>query len=284
MSDPNLSETLRRFRAAHRAEQLQVGAVRWELVSGGDAAECLLILTGASGIGELGFTHLMALKDRYRVLLPSYPPVSSMAELADGLDAVLGSAGIGRAHVLGGSFGGLVAQCFVRRHPRRVASLILSHTGLPRPRRTRGIRLALGLVPWIPTFVLRWAMHREALRLLPSEHPDFSFWRAYFRDIFARLAKRDILARYRCILDLDSNYVFSPADTADWAGPVLMLQSDDDPLVSATDRAALAALYPQAQVKTFHGTGHAAALVAPELYRETVCEFLRQARRTAGQP
>jgi len=274
VSGSNLAETLRRFRAAHRSEQLQVGDVRWELLSGGAGPECLLILTGASGIGELGFPHLMALKSRYRVLLPSYPPVRSMAELADGLHALLGAVGVERAHVLGGSFGGLVAQCLARRHPRRVASLILSHTGLPRRRRARGIRLALGIVPWIPTPVLRWAMHREALRLLPPEHPDFAFWRAYFRDIFGRLAKRDILARYRCILDLDAHYSFVPAAAVDWSGPVLILQSDDDPLVSAADRAGLAALYPRAEVTTFHGTGHASALVAPEAYRRALTAFL----------
>lgn len=49
-------------------------------------------------------------------------------ELADSLDAMLQAQHIEKAHVLGHSIGGMVAQEFYHRHPQRVVTLILSAT------------------------------------------------------------------------------------------------------------------------------------------------------------
>lgn len=47
------------------------------------------------------------------------------ADLADDLDALLGSLGIEQAHVLGAFLGGMTAQELALRHPMRVARLVL---------------------------------------------------------------------------------------------------------------------------------------------------------------
>lgn len=57
------------------------------------------------------------------------PPVPyTMGDLADDLVDLLDALGLQRAHVLGTSFGGAVAQHAALRHPERVASLILVAT------------------------------------------------------------------------------------------------------------------------------------------------------------
>jgi pimeloyl-ACP methyl ester carboxylesterase len=57
------------------------------------------------------------------------PPVPyTLGDLADDLVALLDALGLQRAHVLGTSFGGAVAQHAALRHPDRVASLILVAT------------------------------------------------------------------------------------------------------------------------------------------------------------
>jgi pimeloyl-ACP methyl ester carboxylesterase len=57
------------------------------------------------------------------------PPVPyTLGDLADDLAAVLDALGLQRAHLLGTSFGGAVAQHAALRHPERVASLILVGT------------------------------------------------------------------------------------------------------------------------------------------------------------
>jgi pimeloyl-ACP methyl ester carboxylesterase len=56
------------------------------------------------------------------------PDHFSMGDWADCLSALLDSAGIIQAHILGVSWGGVLAQEFYRRYPSKVMSLILSGT------------------------------------------------------------------------------------------------------------------------------------------------------------
>jgi len=51
--------------------------------------------------------------------------------LPNGLRAILDAEQAGCVTILGASFGGSVAQVFVRRYPERVGELILSNTGVP---------------------------------------------------------------------------------------------------------------------------------------------------------
>lgn len=56
------------------------------------------------------------------------PPALSWEALAASLRDLLDALGIERAHVLGHSIGGMIAQEFYHRHPGRVQSLVLSAT------------------------------------------------------------------------------------------------------------------------------------------------------------
>jgi 3-oxoadipate enol-lactonase len=78
-----------------------------------------------------------AFATRYRVLqydcrgqgLSDHPSCPySMAQHADDLAALLDALGLPRAHVLGLSYGGEVAQAFALAYPARVSSLILADT------------------------------------------------------------------------------------------------------------------------------------------------------------
>jgi len=60
----------------------------------------------------------------------------------------------------------------------------------------------------------------------------------------------------------------------DWPGRIRLLDVDDDPGVRPPMRAALRALYPQAQVHTFHGAGHTPFLSQPDEYFAVVSAFL----------
>ena len=52
----------------------------------------------------------------------------ALTQMADDALAVLDAAGIERAHVVGASMGGAIAQILAVRHPERVASLVLACT------------------------------------------------------------------------------------------------------------------------------------------------------------
>jgi pimeloyl-ACP methyl ester carboxylesterase len=123
-------DELVRFRGAHPLKRAGRQGVEWEYIISGRGSEALLILPGLLGFGEMSFQHIQAFEDDYRVIAPSYPfELTTVKQLVAGIVALLDVEGVQRAYVLGGSYGGMVAQCLVRRYPQRVLSLVLSHTG-----------------------------------------------------------------------------------------------------------------------------------------------------------
>jgi pimeloyl-ACP methyl ester carboxylesterase len=148
-------EELREFRATHPPKHTRVGRVGWDYIASGEGEEALLLLPGGAMVGEAGFTRIPAFEDRYRVIAPDYPRVSTAAQLLDGLAGVLDAEGVRAAHVLGPSYGGLVAQGFVRRHPGRVRTLILANTAIPPQRLLWPAKIFLVLLPLAPLGRLR---------------------------------------------------------------------------------------------------------------------------------
>jgi pimeloyl-ACP methyl ester carboxylesterase len=189
--------------------------------------------------------------------------------MADGLVAILDAESVGAAHVVGGSFGGMLAQHLVRRYPERVRSLVLSHTAAPDPSRARAavIRIVSLLLPERPYRALFSRRLRDAFVA-----PD-PFWLRYFDSAVASLTKADMVSR----VILASEFLqrgYGPGDLESWPGRILILDADDDPLMPGGTRAALRVLYPRAEVHTFSGTGHKAAILHPERYAEPIRGFL----------
>ena len=94
-------EELRKFRATHQPKHITVRGVNWDYIVSGEGGEALLLLPGGAMVGESLFTRIPAFEDRYRVIAPDYPYVSTAALLLDGLAGVLDAEGVRVAHVLG---------------------------------------------------------------------------------------------------------------------------------------------------------------------------------------
>lgn len=88
---------------------------------------------GALAIPDISWFTIVKFAARRRVIVPAHPSVATMDALVDGITAILQREGVEQAHVMGGSYGGFVAQVFVRRHPQLTRSLVLSHTLPPYP-------------------------------------------------------------------------------------------------------------------------------------------------------
>lgn len=264
----SLDEQLAEFRATYRVVERRHGPLAWRYHRGGGGDETILWLTGVLGAGEFAFPRALALGRMWRMLLPDYPPARSLDELTDGLVALLDAEGVERAHVLGGSFGGMLAQHLVRRHPRRVRSLVLSHTAAPHT--SPMASPVLGALRLLPGGVLR-ALFRRRLR--PTDLGD-AFWVRYFDECIAALERPDFLSRVALGVEFARGR-YATTDLDQWDGRILILESDDDPLMSPANRRALRELYPTARVHTFSGTGHAAAILQPGAYVDIVGEFLR---------
>ncbi len=254
----------------------------WSYLRGGQGEETLLLLPGGERIGDLGFTLVEAFEPQRRVLYLSYPPLPTMRALVDGLAQLLDAQGIAQVTLVGPSFGGDVAQVFVRVYPERVKQLVLANTGVPDPRIGRLTSGMMRAVALAPIEMLRAMIQPVLARALTSQESERVYWRAALAELCRSLTKADILASFADTVDCRVNYAFSPEDLRDWPGRILILESDDDPGARPTMRAALRALYPQAQVHTFHGAGHTPFLSQPDEYLAVVGGFLDRGELAAS--
>lgn len=268
---------LKEFRHTHPYKQLIVGDTKWEYISSGQGEQTLLLLPGALSVGESTFPFITAFENEYRIIAPSYALSLSMTGLCEGVSHILETEDLNQAHVFGGSYGGLVAQYFVRQYPAKARSLIISHTFVLRPKLAKPLWIAGKLVRVFPKSLLAPILKLRLNKLLLSKlraanHPEAEFWRAYLNEAIASdLLKEVFIHQNKCLLDLAKQPQFAPDDLNGWPGKVLIFESDDDPAIPPRDRALLRSTYPEAQVHTFRDAGHASSI----LKREEVFSIIR---------
>jgi len=264
---PEQVARLKEFRLTHPYKQLIVGDRKWEYITCGRGEQTLLLLPGALSVGESTFPLISALENGYRIIAPSYALSLTMTGLCAGLAHILETEALPQAHVIGGSYGGLVAQYFVRQYPDQTRSLILSHTFLLTPSLAKPLWIAGKLFPLLPrklfASILRIRLNKMLVSTLrAAKHPESEFWRAYLDEAIAsELLKEVFIHQNKSLLDLARQSRFTPDDLKAWPGRILIIESEDDPAITARDRALLRGTYPNAQVHTFCDAGHASSIL-----------------------
>jgi pimeloyl-ACP methyl ester carboxylesterase len=243
---------------------------------GGQGERTLLLLPGGTLVPDTYFILLEALEHDYRVIVPAYAAVPTMAELVTGAAAILDIEGVERVDVMGPSFGGYVAQCFVRAHPDRVERLILAATGVRHFVSAATLLYLLAqLMKLLPVGAVRFFMWRLWSKLVTTSPEQQAFWLGLLREILTtQLSKDNLVSVTEEIYDFSAHYHFRSGDLAAWPGKILILQSDQDEAYSPAIRAETRAVYPQARVHTFHDVGHTAIMTATDEFISTIREFL----------
>lgn len=272
-----LAHELSGFRAAHPVRWVRAtdGVCAWPyLASGPCGAPAVLLLPGALGQPETAFPYIAALEQQFRVYAPGYPAAfTTLDQLAGGAAGVLEACGLARAHVVGGSLGGMVAQRLLARHPARVAGLVLCDTTAPWPRRAllgRALALLAARLPRRVThaFLIRLVDH-YVREIEPSEVR--IFWRAHFHETIATLTPAEIAGRVRAFCDFDAS---GEVASASLRRDVLLIHAAGDRFVGPRERARLRARFPCAALHTIQGSGHAASIARADEYITTITAFL----------
>ena len=196
--------------------------------------------------------------------IPPYP--MSLPALGRFSLGVLDAVGADRAHVLGMSFGGLVAQQMATIAPNRVDRLVLVST-----------MSGLWHLPGQPAALLR------LLNPLPTDRTGTAAGRT-----FGGRIRRDPALLGRLHLTpprtVEAYWHRLSGLTGWWGAPwsvrqkTLVLTGDDDPIVPPANSRILSSLIPGARLEVIAGGGHLMLFDSPALVGPCVAEFL------AGSP
>jgi pimeloyl-ACP methyl ester carboxylesterase len=275
-----MSETaarLEEFQRRHPKRTLSVGATVWSYRAAGSEGQGLLVLPGALGGSDAMAPLLAHLADDYRLLFLEYPVTSGLDDLLAGLAEILKREGIGRTALLGGSFGGIVAQAFLLRFPEKTTRVVLSATGPPDPARARTNERFLRIVRFLPMGLVRSLLRLGIKKLLKQVPRERELWLRFYSGVIDGLTRERFQTLYRLSIDFDRGCSDRIAALESWPGEMLLIEGSDDRVASKKSRDALKAAYPRAETVTLEGAGHGMALERPEEWREAVTRFLKPA-------
>ena len=199
------------------------------------------------------------------------PPVDfSLDDFADCAAALLDALGWRHAHLLGHSFGGVVAQAVHHRYPARVRSLILADTNagsgsLPEPERSARVQRRLHD---LATLTPRQMAERRAPNLVPPDAPP---------ELVQQLI--EVMAQVRPAGYSAAAVAMGTADLRQQVGaiavPTLVLHGELDTVIPASTAAELAAAIPDARLVVVPGAGHASNQHKPDEYNRAIRQFIQ---------
>lgn len=278
---------LRDFRVGHVYKELDTGAGRWRYLACGNGREALLLVPGAFLEADMWFYVILAMEERYRIIVPDSYTLQGTFEMDDVCQAllrILDAEGIGKVTFTGLSAGGGVAQYFLQEHPDRVAHLVLSHCGVLEPdaEAETEIRRLLVLVRVLPMWLIRRFVLRRTAGSLPPTSEWIEFHNAYFREAGSRLTKAILIDFLHGGAEVRRSFASKPEALDSWTGEALILGSQDDQ-VAARSLKQLQARFPRARTRLLAEGGHHAFMLFPEVYTGALSAFLEDVHaKTVG--
>lgn len=248
-------------------------------VAGRPDGEPLLLIQGL-GVDMKGWAaQRYALGRRYRLVLvdnrgagQSDKPRGAYdleAMAADAI-AVLDAEHIERAHIMGASMGGVLAQIIAVRRPERVRSLVLACTAC-RHHEWR-VELLDGWADLAESRGMR-ALTGEAVRWLvgPRHHARFRLSFGLLGPLVLNIPAHAFAAQARAILrtsdELRDQLRYVTA-------PTFVIVGSQDILTPVCDAEELADLIPGADLSVIHGSAHGLMIEAANAFNDRVLAFL----------
>jgi pimeloyl-ACP methyl ester carboxylesterase len=243
--------------------------------------EPLILIPGLAAGRWIWFKQIQQLSEQFRVITfdprgVGLSPLNSdhltIPMLADDVAELLRVLGIERAHVLGASFGGFVAQEFALAHPEMTSTLVLACTSFGGPGHVPPALETLTALASMEGFNTEERVRRN---LLPAFAPDFA--REYPEEIEQvvrlRLASSVAEEGYRAQLTAAVGFNAEPK-LGTIKAPTLVLSGDSDAIVPVQNSRNLASKIPRAELRIVEGGSHLFFIEHPEEFNRIVVEFL----------
>jgi len=277
------------FNETYPVKNIQINGLTFNYRLGGNGEKTIVLLVGGLGISDAFYKHFTAFAKSFTVLTFDYPAESCRnSVLADGIAELIMTLDLNEVFLVGQSYGGLIAQVIAKRHPEIVAGLILSNTGCLDAdmgedakefmfRMLRGLKTSAQLVKLIPMSLLRRIslkrMNKHFIQCAPDRK---KYLTDLFRYVYDKLTRRHELNMCMLMIDLQNEMVNAKNDFSYLDKKVLLLLSEDDNTFGDPVKKALIQLMPNPAVNTGICGGHLAVLLQPDLYIDTVTQFINE--------
>ncbi len=241
----------------------------------------LLLIRGIGSNLENWYEQLPVFSQKYQVIVFDNQGIGrsgdsgrprSIADMAGDAAAVLEAAGAARAHAMGLSMGGMIAQELALGWPERVAGLVLTathcggaHKVLPTRETTEQFdKLVSGKTREEQLEGRKCLFAPQTLAQRPEVLERYALVAGAYE------APLEVMARQWEAIKAFDAYDRLPGITA----PTLSLGGEDDRLVPPANAEILASRIPDARLKLIPQAGHQLLIEQPELANAAVLEFL----------
>lgn len=260
-----------RFGGSMESGVVAVGAVSMFFVEMG-AGVPLVYVHGNTGSSRW-FTRVMDVQGFYTVALdmPNFGRSSALSgnisieRYAESVAGFLDARGIRNAVVVGHSLGGCVVQALALSRPDLVRAVVLVDSGAP-----NGLVTPVDRHPLIEMMRTNRAILEQALRAVVPTLKDEVLFQELVDDaqkmaVPAWIGNAEALSHF----DITSK-------CASYAGPVLVLRGNLDPIITEEMAKATATAYPNARLRLLEGVGHSVIVENPSLFLKLLNEFMAE--------
>jgi pimeloyl-ACP methyl ester carboxylesterase len=264
-----LRSSLEEFRE-EPVQSARSGNHDWTYYRAGSGDTTILFLHGMGGSYDIWWQQINHFKSTYRTISLSYPPVSTLKDLSDGVIAILNKEKIDKVVIVGSSLGGYLAQYITSNYPERVLKISLGNTFCPNTIQKAKNEKTMQRMRWVPEwYVIKTIRKKYNAEIVPAAN-NSPVVKAFLNELLGgQVDRKTFIARYHCVVDHFVAHIHPSI-------PIQIIQSDNDPLVEPALREMLTRQYPQAKVVTLRHLGHFPYLNAAGQYSKVLEQFIRQ--------
>lgn len=249
----------------------------------GDEGLPLVFLHGIGGDAEQWRPQLDSFSGQYRTIawdMPGYgdsAPLDEMSfpALAEAVSALLDRLSIERAHLVGHSLGGMIAQRFANSYPERLRSLTLVAATAAFGRQPGGepdetwresfVEQRLGPLDRGASMV---ELAPKLIQGLVGDEPDPKGLEQAILSM-AAVPEAGYRAAIQCLSGFDQEDELAGIEV-----PTLILAGEKDPIAPPRVMQRMADMIPHARFEMLPGSGHLLNLERPEAFNRTLFDFL----------
>jgi len=245
----------------------------------GSGKDSLVLIHGLGSDGTAWALQRPAFAQSFRLIIPDlrghgrssgYDKPYTIQEIATDIVHLLDHNQVEKAHILGSSMGGMVAQCLGIFYPQRVSRLVIANS-----ESYISPRLRMILENWIDL-----AEHLGYRAYIQNTIP-WVYTESFFNDhvdlIKARIDELSIrpvaalVQAAKAVLSYDVSGLLDRISV-----PSLIISSELDTLVASENAQVFMENIPNAHLEIINGSGHMVAIERPKTFNEIVLRFLSE--------